>query len=126
MALHENAGRRDAQRRHLPPEGDVEVSGHHDAYALRQKRGLVGPSGVPDCDPRFTLSSFRCFGGRYTSEGEFYPFRHESADGYDAVEWLPRCRTERKSRDDGGSYVGATQMLAAIVHPPHLAGICPV
>src|SRR5260221_5058204 len=26
----------------------------------------------------------------------------------------------------GGSYVGATQMLAAIVHPPHLAGICPV
>src|SRR5438128_9066455 len=26
----------------------------------------------------------------------------------------------------GGSYVGATQMLAAIMHPPHLAGICPV
>jgi uncharacterized protein len=26
----------------------------------------------------------------------------------------------------GASYVGATQMLAAIAHPPHLAGICPV
>jgi hypothetical protein len=26
----------------------------------------------------------------------------------------------------GGSYVGATQMLAAIGRPPHLAGICPV
>jgi hypothetical protein len=25
-----------------------------------------------------------------------------------------------------GSYVGATQMLAAIGHPPHLAGICPI
>ncbi len=25
----------------------------------------------------------------------------------------------------GGSYVGATQMLAAIAHPPHLAGIYP-
>lgn len=25
----------------------------------------------------------------------------------------------------GGSYVGATQYLAAIAHPPHLAGICP-
>ena len=25
----------------------------------------------------------------------------------------------------GGSYVGATQMLAAIARPPHLAGICP-
>src|SRR5437762_4066701 len=26
----------------------------------------------------------------------------------------------------GGSYVGATQMLTAIAHPPHLAGIFPV
>src|ERR1700751_18375 len=25
--------------------------------------------------------------GRYTSEGEWYPFRHEQADGFDAVEW---------------------------------------
>jgi uncharacterized protein len=25
----------------------------------------------------------------------------------------------------GGSYVGATQMLTAIAHPPHLVGICP-
>src|SRR5690348_17910438 len=26
----------------------------------------------------------------------------------------------------GDSYVGATQMLAAMARPPHLAGICPV
>jgi predicted acyl esterase len=25
----------------------------------------------------------------------------------------------------GGSYIGATQYLAAIAKPPHLAGICP-
>src|SRR5580658_11323586 len=25
--------------------------------------------------------------GRYTSEGEWYPFKHEQADGYDSVEW---------------------------------------
>src|SRR2546422_2207977 len=25
--------------------------------------------------------------GRYTSEGDFYPFKYESPDGYDAVEW---------------------------------------
>src|SRR5580698_10894185 len=25
--------------------------------------------------------------GRYRSEGEWYPFRHEQADGFDAVEW---------------------------------------
>ena len=65
--------------------------------------------------------------GRYTSEGEWYTFRHESDDGYDAVEWsaaLPY--SNGKVGMMGGSYVGATQMLAAIAHPPHLAGICPV
>src|SRR5258708_19834134 len=25
--------------------------------------------------------------GRFTSEGEWYPFRHELQDGYDTVEW---------------------------------------
>ena len=25
--------------------------------------------------------------GRYTLEGEWYPFRHESEDGYDTIEW---------------------------------------
>ena len=25
--------------------------------------------------------------GRYTSEGEWYPFKYESNDGYDTVEW---------------------------------------
>jgi putative CocE/NonD family hydrolase len=65
--------------------------------------------------------------GRYTSEGEWYPFKHESDDGYDTVEWaaaLPYANS--KVGMFGGSYVGATQMLAAISHPPHLAGICPV
>ncbi|HUN86971.1 MAG TPA: CocE/NonD family hydrolase [Terracidiphilus sp.] len=65
--------------------------------------------------------------GRYTSEGEWYPFKHETDDGYDTVEWaagLPH--SNGKVGMFGGSYVGATQMLAAIGHPPHLAGICPV
>jgi uncharacterized protein len=64
--------------------------------------------------------------GRYESEGEWYPFKHESEDGYDTIEWagtLPY--TNGKVGMFGGSYVGATQMLAAITHPPHLAGICP-
>ena len=25
--------------------------------------------------------------GRYTSEGEWYTFKHETEDGYDTVEW---------------------------------------
>ena len=65
--------------------------------------------------------------GRYTSEGEWYPFRHEIADGYDTVEWVAALPySNGKVGMMGGSYVGATQMLAAIAHPPHLAGICPV
>src|SRR5262245_21761746 len=65
--------------------------------------------------------------GRYASEGEWYTFKNEPNDGYDTVEWaasLPYA--EGKVGMFGGSYVGATQMLAAIAHPPHLAGICPV
>ena len=64
--------------------------------------------------------------GRYASEGEFYTFKNESNDGYDTVEWaaaLPYA--DGKVGMFGGSYVGATQFLAAIAHPPHLAGIAP-
>ena len=65
--------------------------------------------------------------GRYTSEGEWYPFKNESRDGYDTVEWaaaLPYANG--RVGMIGASYVGATQMLTAIAHPPHLAGIFPV
>jgi uncharacterized protein len=65
--------------------------------------------------------------GRYASDGEWYTFKNEPNDGYDTVEWaatLPYA--DGKVGMFGGSYVGATQMLAAITHPPHLAGICPV
>lgn len=65
--------------------------------------------------------------GRYTSDGEWYPFLHESEDGYDSVEWAASLPySNGKVGMYGGSYVGATQMLAAIARPPHLAGICPV
>jgi putative CocE/NonD family hydrolase len=65
--------------------------------------------------------------GRYTSEGDWYPFIHEAEDGYDTVEWAAALPySNGKVGMFGGSYVGATQMLAATAHPPHLAGICPV
>ena len=65
--------------------------------------------------------------GRYSSEGEFYTFKHESDDGYDTVEWAAALPySNGKVGMWGGSYVGATQMLTAIAHPPHLAGICPI
>jgi putative CocE/NonD family hydrolase len=65
--------------------------------------------------------------GRYSSEGEWYPFKHESQDGYDSVEWAAALPySNGKVGMMGASYVGATQMLAAIAEPPHLAGIFPV
>jgi putative CocE/NonD family hydrolase len=65
--------------------------------------------------------------GRYTSEGEWYTFKHEMEDGYDTVEWAAALpHSDGRVGGFSGSYVGATQMLEAIGHPPHLAGICPV
>lgn len=64
--------------------------------------------------------------GRYTSGGEWYPFRHEQADGFDSVEWAAALPySNGKVGMIGASYVGATQMLAAIAQPPHLAAIAP-
>ena len=65
--------------------------------------------------------------GRCTSEGEWYPFKHEAVVGYDTVEWAAAMPyANGKVGMFGGSYVGATQMLAAIASPPHLAGVFPV
>ncbi|HEU0007445.1 MAG TPA: CocE/NonD family hydrolase [Terriglobia bacterium] len=64
--------------------------------------------------------------GRFDSEGEFYPFRHETEDGYDTVEWAAALEyANGKVGMFGASYVGATQMLAAISKPPHLTAIFP-
>jgi len=64
--------------------------------------------------------------GRYTSEGEWYPFRHEQADGFDTVEWAAALSySNGKVGMIGASYVGATQMQAAIAQPPHLVAIAP-
>ena len=64
--------------------------------------------------------------GRFDSEGEFYPFRHESQDGYETVEWAAALPySNGRVGMFGGSYVGATQMLAAMAKPPHLAAVFP-
>lgn len=64
--------------------------------------------------------------GRWRSEGEFYPFRYEADDGYDTVEWaagLPESNGQVGMY--GFSYVGATQLQAALRRPPSLRTICP-
>ncbi len=64
--------------------------------------------------------------GRGTSEGEFYPYRDEAADGHDTVLWaggLPY--TTGRIGMLGFSYVAATQLLAAVGRPAGLATIAP-
>jgi len=64
--------------------------------------------------------------GRYDSEGDFYPFLHEADDGYDTVEWVAALPGSNGTVGMfGGSYVGATQMLASLAGPPHLEAIFP-
>ncbi len=64
--------------------------------------------------------------GRFTSEGEWHPFIHERADGYDSVEWaaqLPGATGDVGMY--GASYFGFTQWAAAREQPPHLRALLP-
>lgn len=64
--------------------------------------------------------------GRYTSGGRFYCFADDINDGYDSIEWAAaQPWSNGKVGMCGASYVGATQWLAAIARPPHLAAIAP-
>jgi putative CocE/NonD family hydrolase len=64
--------------------------------------------------------------GRFASQGEFYPFLHEAADGYDTVEWAAaQAWSSGRVGMVGGSYLGATQWLAAMARPPHLQALFP-
>jgi uncharacterized protein len=103
-------------------EGKFPVLLQRTPYNKDGGRGF-GPQGAA----RGFVVIFMDVRGRYASDGEWYTFKHESEDGYDSVEWagaLPY--SDGRVGMFGGSYVGATQMLTAIAHPPHLAGICPV
>ncbi|QGQ44998.1 CocE/NonD family hydrolase [Metabacillus sediminilitoris] len=64
--------------------------------------------------------------GRFASEGEFFPFKYEGKDGYDAVEWAAKLPySNGKVGMYGLSYYGFTQLLAAAENPPHLKAIFP-
>lgn len=64
--------------------------------------------------------------GRWRSEGDWYPFFNEANDGFDTIAWAAQLPgTTGQVGMYGASYVGATQMLAAITSPPALRVICP-
>jgi putative CocE/NonD family hydrolase len=62
--------------------------------------------------------------GRFQSEGKWYPFAKEAADGYDSVEWAaaqPWCSGRVGTM--GGSYCGSDQSALATLNPPHLSAM---
>jgi putative CocE/NonD family hydrolase len=64
--------------------------------------------------------------GRFASDGEFEPYRHEGRDGYDTIEWAARQPWSNGSIGTFGlSYPGAVQWLAAVEGPPHLKAMVP-
>jgi len=64
--------------------------------------------------------------GRWQSDGYFYPFLNEAEDGYDSVEWAAALPASNgRVGMYGTSYIGATQLQAAILQPPSLRAICP-
>ncbi|MBI2874469.1 MAG: CocE/NonD family hydrolase [Firmicutes bacterium] len=64
--------------------------------------------------------------GRWDSQGEWYPFKHEISDTCDAVEW---CGTQPWSNGKvgmtGASYEAAALLYAATGRPRHLVCLAP-
>lgn len=64
--------------------------------------------------------------GRWMSEGEWYPFKHEEQDGYDTLVWAASLPGGNGSVGMYGfSYAGATQLWSAIHRPAGLVTIMP-
>jgi uncharacterized protein len=90
----------------------------------------VAPVGTPVDGRRLIEAGFNIFvqdvRGRFTSAGRFDPYRQEIDDGRDTIDWVvsqPWSTTRVGML--GGSYVGATQWLAAKSGVKALQAIAP-
>ena len=64
--------------------------------------------------------------GRHASDGEWYPYVNEAADGYDTIDWIAsQPWSDGNVGMFGISYHGATQWLAATEAHPALKAIVP-
>lgn len=64
--------------------------------------------------------------GRFASDGDFYPCLRQMDDGYDSVQWAAHLpASDGQGAMIGFSCVGATRLLAAVMHPPSLRAIAP-
>ena len=61
--------------------------------------------------------------GRFQSEGKFTKYINEAEDGYDTIEWLAQQPwSDKRIFTFGVSYLAHTQLSAACLAPPSLAG----
>ncbi len=111
------------------PEGDARVPAVLGRTPYDRTFGPTPPSII---DPERTVEAgiaLVCMDvrGQHGSDGDFYPFRAEGADGYDSVEWIAdQAWCDGSVAMAGRSYAAATQWLAAAARPPHLRAIAPV
>jgi putative CocE/NonD family hydrolase len=64
--------------------------------------------------------------GRFASDGEWFPFRHEAEDGFDTIAWAAQVPfSNGQVGMYGASYLGFTQWSAATLQPPALKAIVP-
>lgn len=92
-------------------------------YSRAASRAAEDPVGLARLGWAVIIQDVR---GRFDSDGEFDPFVQEGADGADTIAWCaaqPWC-TGRVATW-GASYLGATQMRAALEGPPALVGMSP-
>jgi len=65
--------------------------------------------------------------GRYASDGDWVPVRHEGEDGADTIAWAAALSgSSGRVGMLGGSYCGHTQWQAALQQPPQLKAITPL
>lgn len=64
--------------------------------------------------------------GRFSSEGDFYPYKYDTDDGLDLFEWiLKQAWCDGNIGTFGGSYLGGTQWLPAGKNPRSLKAMVP-
>lgn len=69
---------------------------------------------------------FQCVRGRYDSDGNWYPYFQEIADGDDTISWIARQTwSDGKVGMFGSSYLASVQWLAALNDNPALVAIAP-
>lgn len=114
---------------HLPAKNGTAVEGRFPVVLSRTPYGKA--SSMAGCDQKIYVPLGYVVvrqdtRGRGGSEGIWHWMTDARQDGYDTIEWIAEQPwSNGKIGMVGCSYVGATQHLAAMGQPPHLATIMP-